>query len=188
MARQPRGPGWGNDPTGRHEHRYYDGARWTERVAENGVEDLDSSFEAPPRLARSPESVSQERATFTESPVARARSAYARGDHLYQYSLDVMTQGAVIVAMVGSATTNATTDPSDVVNAVAREGWDLVNASFVFVAEGEQSRDKLLSSGQNVAVHGRTVAYYVFRRCPSNRGGRASDSTSESDEVAARPS
>ena len=78
-----------------------------------------------------------------------------------------MTQRAVIVAMVGSAASKRTTDPAVILNAVAREGWDLVTASFVFVAEGEQSRDKFLSSGQNVAVKGRTMGYYVFRRRPS---------------------
>ena len=30
--------GWYPDPTGRHEVRYWDGGRWTERVADNGVE------------------------------------------------------------------------------------------------------------------------------------------------------
>jgi hypothetical protein len=37
------------------------------------------------------------------------------------------------------------------------------------LAHVEQSRDKLLSSGQNVAVNGTTVGPYVFRRCPENR-------------------
>ena len=30
-------------------------------------------------------------------------------------------------------------------------------------------RDKFMSSGQNVAVKGTTVGYYLFRRCPDNR-------------------
>jgi hypothetical protein len=48
-------------------------------------------------------------------------------------------------------------------------GWELVNGSFVFVEEGQQSRDKLASSGQNIATKGQTVGYYVFRRCDANR-------------------
>ena len=44
-----------------------------------------------------------------------------------------------------------------------------MNGSFVFVEEGSQSRDKFLSSGQNVAVKGSTVGYYLFRRCDENR-------------------
>ena len=75
-----------------------------------------------------------------------------------------MNQQAVIVAMVGSATTKKVSDPSDVLNAVSREGWELVNGSFVFVEEGQQSRDKFMSSGQNVAVKGTTFGYYLFKR------------------------
>jgi hypothetical protein len=73
--------------------------------------------------------------------------------------------------MVGSTTTKTATDPSEILNAVCGQGWELVNGSFVFVEEGAQSRDKFMSSGQNVAVKGKTVGYYLFRRCPENRIG-----------------
>ncbi|GAA5158953.1 MULTISPECIES: hypothetical protein [Amycolatopsis] len=59
--------------------------------------------------------------------------------------------------------------PGAILNPVCREGWDLVNGSFVFVEQGQQSRDKLMSSGQNVAVKGQTVGYYLFKRCDANR-------------------
>jgi hypothetical protein len=38
-AAQPQAPpaGWNPDPSGRHQHRYWDGARWTASVADNGV-------------------------------------------------------------------------------------------------------------------------------------------------------
>jgi hypothetical protein len=80
-----------------------------------------------------------------------------------------MRQQAVIVAMVGSSTTKKATDPSAVLNAIAFEGWELVNGGFVFVEEGQQSRDKFMSSGQNVATKGSVVGYYLFRRAPQNR-------------------
>lgn len=35
------GPGWHADPGGRHEHRYWDGARWTDDVADAGVTSRD---------------------------------------------------------------------------------------------------------------------------------------------------
>jgi hypothetical protein len=56
-------------------------------------------------------------------------------------------------------------------NAVCSEGWELVNGSFVFVEQGQQSRDKFMSSGQNVATKGCTVGYYLFRRSEANRSG-----------------
>jgi hypothetical protein len=38
--------GWQPDPTGRHSHRYWDGTRWTDHVADAGVPALDP-FEPP---------------------------------------------------------------------------------------------------------------------------------------------
>jgi hypothetical protein len=115
------------------------------------------------------EQVEKERRAFFSTPAGRARIAYDRGDHVFQYSIDVMNQQAVIVAMVGSASPQKTTDPVDVLNSVCREGWELVNGSFVFIEQGQQSRDKFMSSGQNVAIEGTTVGYYLFRRCEAHR-------------------
>ena len=75
----------------------------------------------------------------------------------------------MIVAMVGSTTTKRTSDPTEILNSVCHEGWELLNGSFVFVEHGSQTRDKFMSSGQNVAVNGTTVGYYLFRRQPNNR-------------------
>ncbi len=38
--------GWQPDPTGKHDHRYWDGARWTDHVADAGVAATDP-YEAP---------------------------------------------------------------------------------------------------------------------------------------------
>ena len=111
------------------------------------------------------------RKAFLEGPVGRAQSAFRRGDLVFQCEIDVMNQQAIIVGLVGSATAQSTTDSAEVLNAVCREGWNLISGSFVFVTQGQQSRDKLLSSGQNVAVRGKTVGYYLFNRgTPSPAG------------------
>lgn len=110
----------------------------------------------------------QKRAFFA-TPAGKARDAFEDGDHVFQYAIDVMTQTAIVVAMIGSNTSKRTTDPVDVLNSVCREGWELVNGSFVFIEEGQQSRDKFMSSGQNVATKGTTMGYYLFRRCEANR-------------------
>lgn len=39
---------WQPDPTGRHDHRYWDGTRWTEHVADAGVAGVDPFEEATP--------------------------------------------------------------------------------------------------------------------------------------------
>ena len=40
-------PGWYPDPTGRHDHRWYDGARWTDHVGDGGRAGMDA-LEASP--------------------------------------------------------------------------------------------------------------------------------------------
>lgn len=125
--------------------------------------------------ARNQAAANREAHEFAASPVGRARSAFNQGDQVFQYSIDVMKQQAIIVAMVGSATSKRVSDPSDVLNAVCREGWELVNGSFVFVEEGQQSRDKFMSSGQNIAVKGSTVGYYLFKRNPDLRAAGTPD-------------
>ncbi len=42
MSNQPA-PNWYPDPSGKHEQRYWDGARWTDRVMNAGAESSDSS-------------------------------------------------------------------------------------------------------------------------------------------------
>jgi hypothetical protein len=111
----------------------------------------------------------KERQAFFATPVGQARTAFERGDHVFQYAIDVMNQQAIIVAMVGSTTSQKSNDPVAILNSVCHEGWELVNGAFVFVETGAQSRDKFMSSGQNVAVHGTTVGYYLFKRCEANR-------------------
>ena len=101
---------------------------------------------------------------FARSPQGLARAAFERGDGVFQYSVDVQNTKAVVTPMVGAATTKSTNDPSEILNAVCREGWDLVNGSFVFLETGSESRDKFLASGQQVAVKGSVIGYYLFRR------------------------
>jgi hypothetical protein len=99
-----------------------------------------------------------------DSIVGLARRAFAQGDHVFQCSLQVAAQEAVVAAMVGTRVVKTSGDPNEVLNAICSEGWDLVNGSFVFEPEGERSRDRFLASGQQVAVQGQTVGYYLFRR------------------------
>jgi hypothetical protein len=112
--------------------------------------------------------IERQRRIFISTPAGRARDAFDEGDQVFQCSFNVMSQQAIVVAMIGSSTSKSTTDPTDILNSVCREGWELLTGSFVFVEEGSQSRDKFLSSGQNVAVKGATMGYYLFKRCEAN--------------------
>lgn len=121
------------------------------------------------RRRQQEEEATRKRLLFFDTPAGRARAAFERGDQVFQYSANVMLQKAIIVAMVGSNTSRRTADPSEILNSVCNEGWDLVSGSFVFVETGQQSRDKFLASGQNVAVSGATIGYYLFRRAEGNK-------------------
>ncbi|WP_328615136.1 hypothetical protein OHS18_46715 [Amycolatopsis sp. NBC_00355] len=138
-----------------------------EEIAAEAAAKEEQRREAEERKRR--EQAAKEREAFDRSPAGRARAGFKRGDQVFQYSIDVLHQRAVIVAMIGGTTTKTAGDPVSVLNSVCREGWELLNGSFVFVEQGQESRDKFLSSGQNVAVKGEVVGYYLFKRCEANR-------------------
>jgi hypothetical protein len=128
---------------------------------------------------RQAEQVEKERQAFLKSPVGMARAAFDRGDLVFQYSIDVMNQAAIIVAMIGSATSHKTIDSVEVLNAICREGWDLVSGDFVFVEEGQQSRDKFMSSGQTWRSRdGPSVTTCSNAARPTNVGPRREAMTS----------
>lgn len=93
---------------------------------------------------------------FWASPPGVARRAFSNGDHVFQYEIDLLDRRAIMTAMVGSSARIVRLDPSAVLNAVCREGWELVNGSFVFVRAEEGFRETLMG-------------YYLLRRCEENR-------------------
>jgi hypothetical protein len=119
--------------------------------------------------AREAKRAERERQAFLASPIGQARTAYEEGDRVFQANFEVMSQTAEIVAMMGSFNTSKANNPTAVLNGIVKEGWELINGSFAFVTEGEQSRDKFMSSGQNVAIKGKMMGYYLFRRWEGNR-------------------
>lgn len=53
-------PAWASDPTARHELRYWDGASWTEHVADAGVQSTDSGGEQQPAAVGGPVDVADQ--------------------------------------------------------------------------------------------------------------------------------
>lgn len=117
------------------------------------------------------------RKSFFASPAGEARHAYEDGAKVFQYETDVKsTQSVVRPLMMGSSAMGRETvqsrlghGPVDTLNAVCNEGWELVSGSFVFIETGQVSRNKALSTGQQVATSGTVVGYYLFKRCDSNK-------------------
>ena len=56
--------GWYVDPSGRHEARYWDGDRWTDRIADRGVENHDAEAASGDAQRRAPDTAT----VHVESP------------------------------------------------------------------------------------------------------------------------
>lgn len=92
---------------------------------------------------------------FWASPPGVARRAFKNGDQVFQYEIDVMDQAAIMTAMVGSSARVVRLDPSAVVNAVCREGWELLSGDFVYVSDD--------------ALGDTVMGFYLFKRREENR-------------------
>lgn len=76
-------PGWFPDPTGRHDHRWWDGAAWTAHVADAGVASLDAL------------------ATPTEPmPAPRASADAASGNDPVAVTSLALALGSILLAFV----------------------------------------------------------------------------------------
>jgi Family of unknown function (DUF6529)/Protein of unknown function (DUF2510) len=90
-------PGWHPDPTGRHEHRYWDGTAWSDDVADGGVAGHDSLSPTPdqPSVVAERSHGRDDNASAQEAPPARnvtlasAHPATAETDVTAPPSMDV---------------------------------------------------------------------------------------------------
>jgi hypothetical protein len=130
-----------------------------EKVARTAQKQADREAKAREKLRRK----------FFGSPAGQARVAFEGGAQVFQYEADVKAMKALVnfVGPTGGTETllsRLAGGPVATLNTVADEGWELVNGSFVFLETGQVSRDKFMSSGQQVAVAGKVVGYYLFKR------------------------
>ena len=86
---------WYPDPSGRHEHRYWDGSQWTEHVASHGRQstDFDSTSRPPPTVARPAEKIVRD--------VAKAGAAGGSmgGGTIFTESVLVVNQKAKLIEL-----------------------------------------------------------------------------------------
>jgi Protein of unknown function (DUF2510) len=79
--------------------------------------------------------VEAQRETFFQTPAGRARLAFERGQHLFQYELELDRVEPTLIPGHAGASGRTTSDPVDILNSVVVEGWKLVDGKF-FYAEG----------------------------------------------------
>jgi hypothetical protein len=89
---------------------------------------------------------------FYATPEGRARLAYKRGHQLFQYELPVGELPSTVIPGPAGLPTRETTDPVDILNSVAVEGWKLVTGKFI-----------------HSDVHGGAIGCYLFKRSQKRR-------------------
>jgi hypothetical protein len=143
-------------------------ARDTEKQAERARNDANKQSEKEAKAR------AKLRDAFFKSPTGEARAAFEAGAHVFQYEASVKSMTAVVKPIgFGSSAIGKLSaigrGPVATLNSVCDEGRELINGSFVFVETGQVSRNKALSTGQQVATSGSVVGCYLFKRNESNK-------------------
>jgi uncharacterized protein YxjI len=88
-------PNWYPDPLGRHEHRYFDGANWTEHVSDHGRQGVDPPTGNPntPTVNRSPDKIQRDVA------YAGAAGSPGGGGSLFTEPVLVVNQKAKLIEL-----------------------------------------------------------------------------------------
>jgi len=109
----------------------------------------------------------QEKA-FLASPIGRATTAFEGGAGFFHIQLEMSEIGRSGFDAFGYSGSLGVErrrgGHTDVLAQIEEVGWRLEHVGYVFQETGQQSRDKLLSSGQQVATYGKTVGHFLFRR------------------------
>lgn len=106
----------------------------------------------------------QAAARHAASPLGRAEAAFAAGHRFFEIQLDVgLTQGSATFGEVRGAEQRSDAHLG-VLGQIEEAGWRLEHAGYVFVETGQESTDKFITTGQRIAVTGKTVGIYLFRR------------------------
>jgi uncharacterized protein YxjI len=92
---------WYPDPSGRHEHRYWDGSQWTEHVASHGRQstDRDPTSMPPPTVARSTDKIVRDVAKARERhpPPPGQEGAAPGGGTIFTEPVLVVNQKAKLI-------------------------------------------------------------------------------------------
>lgn len=102
---------------------------------------------------------------FLASPVGLARTAFSNGDMFFQVEIAHSKIKNNILSDAGRhANVQHANGGTDTLGEIVREGWHLISSGWVYVETGQESRDKFLSSGQQVVTRGEVVGIYLFER------------------------
>lgn len=107
-----------------------------------------------------------QRRAFLASPVGQATSAKEAGQGFFEIQLEVGSSQRDSTLWGSNNTTLdkvRTSSHAGTLAAIEAIGWQLEHVGYVFMVTSESSRDKLMATGQQIAVSGKTVGIYLFR-------------------------
>lgn len=103
-------------------------------------------------------------AADASGPARDAKRAHERGDQYFQVAMPLSARKGSVYWHMPTSSERTNDAAGDVVNAIARTGWRLLDTTMAFVPVAETSRDKFLKSGQQTAITGEMVCSYTFER------------------------
>lgn len=126
------------------------------------------------REAKDAKAARKAQEAFDDTPEGQARIAHQRGDQWLELEMPMRDAGALnsygdtgrdyTKRVAGIGLSRDPADVTDRISPIEAEGWDLTTAQYVYVMTGQDSREKWTSSGERVAVTGRIVGIYLFKR------------------------
>jgi hypothetical protein len=103
---------------------------------------------------------------FLVSPIGQATTAKEQGQGFFEIQLEVGSSQRDTTFFGGNNDNiekTKTQSHAGTLAAIEAVGWRLEHVGHVFVVTSESSRNKLLLTGQQTAVSGRTIGIYLFR-------------------------
>jgi len=105
------------------------------------------------------------RKEWLSTPIGQAASAHENGAGFFEIEIELGASNRDVsfgTSDQGKYKRNSV--HTGILSEIESVGWRLEHAAYYFMTTGESSRDKFLASGQFVAVKGKTMGVYLFRR------------------------
>lgn len=126
---------------------------------------FDKRTEAEKQADRRVREAEQARAAYLASPLGRAETAYQSNQAFFQLTANIsQIQGRASDWNGSQSTQTRRFNSSDLLGQIEELGWHLEHVGYVFVETGENSREKLLTSGSVSRTTGYVEGIYLFRR------------------------
>jgi hypothetical protein len=100
---------------------------------------------------------------WLNTPLGQAHTAKEEGLGFFEIELELGSSKRTVAFATADFGSKATKSFTGLLSQIEDAGWRLEHVGYYFMITGETSRDKLLASGQNVAVSGKTIGIYLFR-------------------------